>query len=448
MKKQFIFTLAVCAFLAGCSSGKQAGDTSPTAPSDGKAPRTTAEKQEPKLSPVTIKLFNAANTTQSTFEKYMKAPVEKKYPHITLELVPNVQGSTLAELINGNQLPDMVYGKVNDTNKVMIDLAPLVAKFKFDLKTIKPRVLEYYKYLTGASVTQFIPYQTNQHVLHYNKGIFDRFGVEYPKDGMTWDAAYELARKMSRTDNGTKIMGFNFRQNLNFSDPQLQVEYYDVKTGKSALNSTIWNRYFENYARFFKIPGNELTKGKSELNNDNVFIAEQRVAMYASHPMLTNLMDANNSGNSIDWDLASYPYFPEAPKQGTAPNTNGLGITVASKHQDDAFRVIEALVSEEVQTLRAREIVAESVLVNDAKARADLGKGTIVDKKNKAALFYNEYSPGRSPNPFNTYLSSYASQAFVKVVEQGVDINTALREADDLANKRIDEEIAKGTVKR
>lgn len=423
--------------VTGCSSGgsSNSGDEQP------KSEKPAPEKTPEKLEPVTITIFNNAGSIKQQMETFVKAPVEKKYPHITLEILYSSTGATLKDLVAANQAPDMVYGLLDDSQyKLMMDLAPLIAKNKFDVNAIKPRLWEYANYFTGTTTIQNIPFLTSQHVMYYNKGIFDKFGVAYPKDGMTWDETYELAKKMTRTENGIRYMGFNFRHVLNFEQAQLPMPYYDEKTDKAAINSELWKRYFDNFARFYKIPGNELTKGKSELSVDTLFYRDKTVAMYAAHPMLGTLIGEMKAGNDLNWDMVSLPYFPEAPKQGTAPNMVGIGITVASKHQTDAFRVLEVLSSEDVQNQKAEGMYSESVRVNDAKARELFGKGTPeLANKNTGALYYNNYAPSRKPNEYNPSLKSIATSSFVKIVQDGADTNTALRQAEEEMNKKIAE---------
>ena len=42
-----------------------------------------------------------------------------------------------------------------------------------------------------------LPFRNDYYVLYYNKTLFDKAGVEYPKHDMTWDEYRELAKKMT-----------------------------------------------------------------------------------------------------------------------------------------------------------------------------------------------------------------------------------------------------------
>ena len=45
-------------------------------------------------------------------------------------------------------------------------------------------------------------------VMYYNKDIFDEKGVEYPKEGWTWDEFMETAEKLTYEENGKTIYGY------------------------------------------------------------------------------------------------------------------------------------------------------------------------------------------------------------------------------------------------
>lgn len=422
--------------LLGCQSGSGGEHVS-----TGNDQTDAIEDVKKKPEPITLKLFNNANTTQYNFETKFKAHVDKKYPHITLEFVLNQKGTTMSELAAINQLPDLVYGKISDRNQYMMDLTPLMEKHRFDKSKIKPVLWETYSFLTDTDKkTLFVPFMTNMHLLHYNKSLFEKFGVPYPKNGMTWDETYELAKKLTRTEGSVKYMGFNLRDNLHFTQgPQMLLPYYDETTGKATLNSDNWQRYLANFIRFFQIPGNEATKSGGELGKDSLFLKEQRVAMYAAHPLFSTLADMQAEGTTLDWDIVSLPYFPEAPRQGTSPNTNGLGITVTTKYPEEAWKVIELLVSHEVQLLNARQGY-ESVLADDAQHQKEFGSEYEVLKgKNISAIFYNHYAPTPKPNDFNSSIKGIVTDYFRKAAWGETDLNTALREANEAANKKIEE---------
>jgi len=61
--------------------------------------------------------------------------------------------------------------------------------------------------LSLEGVQYSYPANVNADILIYNKSLFDRFGVPYPKQNITWDEFFELAKKMTRGQGPTKVYG-------------------------------------------------------------------------------------------------------------------------------------------------------------------------------------------------------------------------------------------------
>lgn len=53
------------------------------------------------------------------------------------------------------------------------------------------------------------PVQNNIQVLFCNKEIFDKFVVDYPQDGMTWDEILSMGDKITRKDGDKLYFGFS-----------------------------------------------------------------------------------------------------------------------------------------------------------------------------------------------------------------------------------------------
>ncbi|NOU90117.1 extracellular solute-binding protein [Paenibacillus sp. LMG 31460] len=61
-------------------------------------------------------------------------------------------------------------------------------------------------------------------VLYYNKDIFDKFGISYPRNGMTWDEVYDLAKKLNRTEDGISYRGFGMAAGAMFTVNPLSLQ--------------------------------------------------------------------------------------------------------------------------------------------------------------------------------------------------------------------------------
>ncbi|CAH8718304.1 extracellular solute-binding protein [Paenibacillus melissococcoides] len=83
----------------------------------------------------------------------------------------------------------------------------------------------------GAGLLYGMPIEGTQRALYYNKAILDKFGVDYPRDGMTWDEILDLAKQVTAERDGVKYKGLSFGH---YSIPltQFGVNGTDPETGE------------------------------------------------------------------------------------------------------------------------------------------------------------------------------------------------------------------------
>ncbi|MDF2659378.1 MAG: family 1 extracellular solute-binding protein, partial [Paenibacillus sp.] len=185
MKGNKISVLAmtiVCALLsASCSSGKQPAANG--ADSGGKVA---------ELQPVTLTFYT--RTVLDDFELYVNRFVQKKFPHVTLKVVENKQGTRIEELVAAGDIPDIIWEGLTNIGtlvdlKVPADLTPLAQRYGFKFDKYDPKMLDTIKSYAPKGEIYYLPYNVLAFALHYNKDIFDKFGVPYPKENMTWNEA-------------------------------------------------------------------------------------------------------------------------------------------------------------------------------------------------------------------------------------------------------------------
>src|SRR5690625_289769 len=137
-------------------------------------------------------------------EELIKDPVEEAFPNITIELIDIVQDiEDLEEQFAQGIIPDIIHG--NDFPKfpkyeeaeLVYDMTDLIEKFQFDLDRFDQNFLDIIRsYSPNNDELWGLPYIQGKATLHYNKNIFDLFGVDYPKDGMTMNEVLDLAEQV------------------------------------------------------------------------------------------------------------------------------------------------------------------------------------------------------------------------------------------------------------
>jgi multiple sugar transport system substrate-binding protein len=404
-------------FMAGCGEKKEAS--------------LEPEKREP----VTISFSNGFLTDED-FDRYITEPVKNKYPWITIQ---KSNGKGLTDRVGAGDTPDIIVHHNIGGMQEYLDLnltyplTEMIKKHKMDLDRFEPEALDAVRAATQMDELVGIPYTRHFSALYYNKDIFDKFAVPYPKDGLTWDDAYELAVKLTRVDGGVQYRGLEPNVTERPAS-QLQLPYVDPKTKKSLLNTEEWKRVLAFMVKIRQIPGNEQITYHGAAND--LFVKEQRLAMLASN----NILFEGNLYKYPDfnWDMATYPSWPEAPGIALRNDQHMMSIANTSKHKDEAFLVIATITSDEVQMQISRQ--GKLSILRDKKIQEAFGADLdFLKGKNIAAIYKTKPAPSFIPTKYDGISMGAVNTALNDIVNNGKDLNTALREAEEKVNLRIAE---------
>ncbi|TMV47278.1 carbohydrate ABC transporter substrate-binding protein [Paenibacillus mesophilus] len=433
-KRALAATAALCmttVWLAGCGSGTKEGKS--------------AAPQAPE--PVTLTFFTPVGG--ATPEKFMSEygnAIQKKFPHVTTKFV-NVDTAKkilLPELLAAGEQIDVIYasvGMIHENvlkNGLAYDMTELAKLNNLDLGKFEPSTIDLIRQISGGALYG-IPTSTGYASIVYNKDLFDKFGEAYPANGMTWDELLQKARKMTRNDGGVQYRGFVASFNHLALTNQLSASFDDPKTEKSLINSDNWSKHVQNLARFYDIPGNEVTTTTAALTAQNNFFVKDRVAaMYANVFPLTYLDPDNAATKGMNLDAVSLPEYSDRKGVGSQPYPAFFSLTSISKKKEAAFQVIAWLASEEFQLAQSRKGI-QTALKND-KVRSEFGKEfPYLSGKNVSA-----FMPPKPASPsVVTLYNSVAAASFMttvhKIVSKQLDVNTGLRQAEEETNKKIAE---------
>ncbi|CAG7649235.1 ABC transporter substrate-binding protein [Paenibacillus allorhizosphaerae] len=429
MKRRVTFGLTAAmftAFIAGCGNNI--------------VQQTTTGAVAEKHDPVTVRVgISASKLTEEEFARFFVDPVKKKYPWITVERELYDKGRSLSQLVAAGETPDIVWhtnigSSLSDFIDLKLDvsLTELIKKHNLDLNRIETESLDAVKAATQREDLIAIPYTRHFSATYYSKEIFDKFGVPYPTDNMTWDQMYELAKKVTRLDSGIQYRGLE----PNVSErpaSQLSLPYVDPKTKKGVLQTDQWKKVMEMVTKIHRIPGNEQIANHSAA--DKLFV-EGKLAM---EPTVNILYEARfKDYPDLKWDWVTYPVWPEAPGIGMRIDAHVLALTSTSKHKDDAFLVMSALVSDEVQMDFSRQ--GRFSVLKDQKIRDSYGADIDYLKgKNIQALYKTKPAKSFVPTKYDTMAMTAINGAKDDIIKKGKDINTALRDAEEKLNKQIQE---------
>ncbi|MFB9750286.1 ABC transporter substrate-binding protein [Paenibacillus hodogayensis] len=393
--------------------------------------------------PVTLKFMVAQGSfTPEEFEEYFVQQVKKKYPNITLEMV----SGKLEDWIAAGDAPDILMAGLPGIAalqelQIIEDLNPLIKKFGVDLSKYDPVSIEAIRKFGEKGEMVALPFRMNIPALFYNKDIFDKFGAAYPKDGMTWEETIDLSRRVTRTDGGVQYLGL-YTGGADRMAMGLTLPYVNKQTNEAALTTDSWVKVLSLYKSIHDTPG-YVKDGKMPNNSHYVLVKDKTLAMaaYWGADVIGEIDKLVKGGQELNWDMATLPTFEKGKGNAWQAETHNMFVTTTSKHKEQAFQVLSYAAGEEVQRLinrRGRITILKKTEETKKEYGAEL---EFLKGKNTNAFF--TLQPGMHEHTkFDLKGRSIISEAANDMVLKGVDVNTALRNAQDKLNQYIKEQTA------
>ncbi|MDD9269159.1 ABC transporter substrate-binding protein [Paenibacillus sp. GCM10023248] len=437
------FALALTLTLAaGCT------DEAAPSPSGTGAPNSPQAQSSPENELFIYTVWPAYYVKEEIFQKQIGDYIKKKFPNITIKHVHwDNPGRQYKDLIAAGTIPDII---MDDTrmnvqrylidNDLQYDISELIKKYNFDTSKLNPAFMAQMKNLTPEGKIYGLPFFNNDFALFYNKDIFDKFGVDYPKDGMTYDEIYEMAKKLTRVEGDITYKGFsqNPGHYLNFN--QLSLSPLSKTEDKGDMSDPGWKKLVDNMRRFYEIPANQFDTVETFASKPSIAMA---VATVSDH-----LVKFYEENKNLNFDIASVPSLSDAPNTKYQPNLYSMYITKQSKKKDLAFQVMDALLSEEHQIELAKEGVIGPLQTDAVKAA--FGKNLPqVQGKNVASIFasQNAMPPGARNQGLVWYDVPVQGVFQPLIFKESKDSVTALRMVQEAATKSIETvKAAKSTI--
>lgn len=441
-KHQIVITLVMMVMLTlitACGSTNNTGEITNNNGNANNGEQVGSDNNSsstPKRDPqerVKITFYNPSNAN-ATLESFLSSnhgqAITKKFPFVDINLIATGAGTTPEEVLIVEPNLDIIINSVfsypilKETN-LLHDITGLIKQYNVNLNRFEPTAIEFQRKVGNGEIYG-LPVAVTTASLFYNKDIFEKFGVDYPTDDMTWDEVYELAKKLTREEGGTKYYGFATRYPFMYNTNQLSLSYYDPVADKVTINNDPFRMFIENFARFSLIPGNENV-------TTDMFSKEQTVAMMAFQI---------GNWEMENWDMASLPSFEHLPGVGPQAYSTYWNISSASKNKELAFEILMHITSDEHQKQVAREGSFPGLITPEVVQAfgldADGTNGTRdLREKNVNAFFPRVRAESNNVTVYDSVIAKHMNNAFNAVAKGEKDSITALREAEDAANKEV-----------
>jgi ABC-type glycerol-3-phosphate transport system substrate-binding protein len=306
---------------------------------------------------------------------------EKENPgvKVVLQRVPYAEyGSKLMSQFVAGIAPDVLFVGSEQVVEyhprgVLEPLNDYVARDKVDLKAYYPETIEPYKL---GGVLYGMPRDIAPIAcVFYNKDLFAKHGVAFPRDDWDWGAFLDAARKLTVRGADGKMACWGY------------TEDWLIPEGWFMSLGTDWVDDWKNPARYtFTHP--DFVRGL-QFRADLMYkyrVSPDTNAVMAISGGTTDLFMSGKSAmflsgiwksplfrgiQAFDWDVAMFPKGPTG-KRGFVSGGSGYGICSQSRKKDLAWKLVRFLTGEKGQEVFARTGLAQPAMMKVAASPAFL----------------------------------------------------------------------------
>ncbi|MDF2726379.1 MAG: ABC-type sugar transport system, periplasmic component [Paenibacillus sp.] len=232
-----------------------------------------------------------------------------------------------------------------------MELSPLIKQDSIDLNAYTDVALEQLRMLGDGKLIALSPVFSAT-ATFYNKELFDRFGVAYPTNNMSWQSMMELAKHFARSEGGKPYYGIVTSQ-LPFGLVQRYINgtgaaYLSEDRKKALYNSDSYRLAMEAAIEAYRTGAFYLPPEKQ---TDNKFISGEAAIALFSPSLIDGMKQASAKGQpTVKWDIVTEPVDPKKPNISSfgANIQEAFAISAESSHKSEAWSVIKAIMSKEM----------------------------------------------------------------------------------------------------
>ncbi len=430
MKRKVISVLLVSTMLvsvlAGCGAKEEAA--APAAPAkEEAAPAETAKEEvaeaapaEETAEPVTLK-WAIWDKDATPYWQALKDGYEAANSNVTIEMVDLGSADYMTvlatELSGSGSEFDVV------TIKDVPGYATLVSK-----NTLEP--LDSYIAEAGIDVSQYggvdkqvsvngslyeLPFRNDFWVVFYNKDIFDRAGVAYPTNDMTFEEYDKLARQVADPTFGSQVYGTHYHT------WRSAVQLFGVLDGKNNILSGKYDFFKPYYEMVLNQEDDQICRNYADLSAEGLHysaafsggdVAMLNMGSWFISTMISKIQsgeyDASLCGN---WGMVKYPHAEGVEAGSTLGTITGLAVTSVSDKKDAAFDFVEWVSGAEGAKVMASTGNFPALMTDEVSGIISGLEGFPTDAESKEALkvsnLYLEVPYAENVSAVNDVLDTY-----------------------------------------
>jgi multiple sugar transport system substrate-binding protein len=349
---------------------------------------SSCSRQSPHKNRVVIRYLNwEGSVEQIKLMEQMVAQFNRTSPDTEVVLDSSAGIQKLLVQLAGDAGPDCFYycdiGAL--ANKKAIEpLEPYIKKYKYSLKEDFPCTVDA---MTFDGKVYGLPLNLSTQCVVYNKDIFDKSGVPYPKAGWTWDDYLSAAKALTKVGDRGRVEQFG----------SLSVGFSDVLYANGGRIA-----HQENGAWKIDLPSPEaleaasfvlgVSKFSPQLSDKQVYGENLGQLFLMGKVAMFNCPTAGLVGFArhvkFKWDVVPIPN-PPGKKALSLVGVGGMCMNARSKHKDAAFKFMMFYCSPAGQ-----RILAEGR--NCLPSKMEVAKTTFLEGLPEGASSYVDMALGKT----------------------------------------------------
>lgn len=262
-----------------------------------------------------------------------------------------------------------------------------------------------------------LPFRNDFWVLFYNKDLFDKAGIDYPTNDMTFEEYDALARQVSSSDFGSSVYGAHYHT------WRSAVQLFGVLDGEHSILSGTYDFFKPYYELVLNQETDNICRSFTNLKTEGLHysaafsggdVAMMNMGSWFISTMIANLQSGDyDSSLCGNWAIAKYPHAEGVEAGSTLGTITGIAVTTGASDKDAAWDFVEFVSGTEGAKVMAETGNFPAIMTSEAMDIISSLEGFPQDEQSKAALevsnLYLEVPYAENVSEINSILDSYHS---------------------------------------
>ncbi|UQZ85306.1 Bacterial extracellular solute-binding protein [Paenibacillus konkukensis] len=387
-----------------------------------------------------------------------------RYPNVDVQVIPSGEvgwntgdAQALAELID-KENPDVLYMSPQMYAELakegrLYPLDEVMRQDRYDLQAVYGGVTDELRRLGGGKLYGVSPIYEME-ALYYNKDVFDRYGVPYPKSGMSWEEVLQLAARFPANGKGEERMYglapsyYDDASALAARIGKTQgLSLIDAEGKQATVHTEGWNKAWElaldGYRKGYVFRPEPRPEGNilmQDMLKTNPFVTGHAAMALSGFSMSGNLKMAQNQYkmSPFTWDIVSEPVDPARPDE-SASFTLGpvFAINAKSDKLRTSWEMLKLIDSEEIAKKQNLSSFGGSLNVRLQTVKPDDAHNYAPFYTMKPAKTADIPLHPRVLRKFNEAFAPLAAQQAKTILEGRAKLDDALRQLQDDAQQAL-----------